>query len=523
MSFLENLKQKKIARWTLAYLASAWLLMQLIDVLGARWGISDAAARLVDVSLVIGLGITLVVAWYHGDEGQQRIGGKELLIIAALVVLGGLGASVLTMVNPSPERTTDLAHAEDVSGHTDDTAPWIAVVPFRASASSAEVRQFAGDVTGDITAGLSRFSHLPVISRSATEAVWQSTPDLRQLGDGLGARYIMEGEVREAGGTIRLTVQLTDAEDGTTVWSERYDRDIGDGGVLAIQDELTDVVVATVADVSGVVTRTLATSVINRKPETLSPYEAVLQWSFNRQRAGPEEHLKARIALERAVALRPDYAVAWACLAHVYVEEYMSDYNVLPGSLDRALQAARQAVDLDPTSSLAQYSLAVTHYFRQEVREFRVAAERAIALNERDASSIAMLGILISYSGDWERGVALSKRAMHLNPNHPGYYRFNSFFDAYRRGDYESAPDVALRVDMPEYIGDPLVRTLAYVRLGDMAAAKSAAEDLQRLFPDPEWEFGRLALSNWFYNQPELLAEITGDLDRAGLKMSYPE
>ena len=518
MSFLTELKNRKIVQWALAYLASAWLFMQLIDVVGARWGVSDGASRIIDVVLVVGFFVTLVVAWYHGEQGRQWVSGPELVIIAALL---GIGAIALWVLDSESEDTeTTIESAARVSPPVDiDAAPWIAVLPFRVQGEDAGLAAFAAGLTDDITAALSQFSHLLVLSRSATEDVSAEVTDVRQLGQALGARYVMEGSLRAVGETLRLTVQIMDARNGTTVWSETLDRQLDRSSTLQLQDEITARIVATVADVNGVVTRTLAAQIDESAPETLTPYEAVLRWSLNRRRVSEQDHLETRIALERAVQLAPDYADAWACLAHTYLDEYMSSYNVQPDSLDRALDAAQTAVGLDPANSLTQYSLALVHYFRQDLGAFRAGTERVIELNPLDTNAIALLAILLGYSGDWEQSVALTTRAMELNPDHPGWYRFNTFMDEYRQGRYTAALDIALRINMPGYWGDPLTRTLAHAQLGNEIEARAAAADLLALWPEFEAEYYRKGLLNWIYNQPALVDQIIDGLRKAGLDM----
>jgi TolB-like protein len=518
MSFAAELKDRKIVQWALAYLASAWLLMQLIDVVGERWGVSDGASRIIDVVLVIGFFITLVVAWYHGEQGRQWVSGPELVIIAALLGIGAIALWVLEGRHGDAETT--VGSATRVAPPVDiDAAPWIAVLPFRVQADDPGLEAFAAGLTDDVTAALSRFSHLLVLSRSATENVSADIADVRQLGEALGARYVMEGSLRGSGETLRLTVQLMDARNGTTVWSETLDRQLDPSSTLQLQDEMTGRIVASVADVNGVVTRTLAAQIDDSAPETLTPYEAVLRWSINRRRVSEQDHLETRIALERAVRLEPDYADAWACLSHTYLEEYMSDFNVEPDSLGRALEAAQTAVGLDPASSLTQYALALVQYFRQDLGAFRAGIERVIELNPLDTNAIAMLAILLGYSGDWEQSIALTTQAMELNPDHPGWYRFNSFMNEYRQGHYAAALDIAQRINMPGYWGDPLARTVAHARLGNDTEAGAAAAELLALWPDFEAEYYRKGLLNWIYNQPELVEQIIDGLRRAGLKM----
>ena len=99
--------------------------------------------------------------------------------------------------------------------------------------------------------------------------------------------------------------------------------------------------------------------------------------------------------------------------------------------------AARRAVEAAPSSPLAPFSLAQALYFQKEFESFRNVAERAAALNPMDGNSIAFLGELLTYAGESERGLALAGRAKQLNPNHPGWYWYADYYDAYRRGDDE--------------------------------------------------------------------------------------
>src|SRR5207244_8176866 len=107
--------------------------------------------------------------------------------------------------------------------------------------------------------------------------------------------------------------------------------------------------------------------------------------------------------------------------------------NATPDALDRSLRAARNAVEAAPLHSLPYYALAQALYFKKEFTAFRVAADRAVSLNPMDGATAAFMGMLIAYAGDWERGCALSDTGCQLNPNHPGWYRYPAWHDAYRK------------------------------------------------------------------------------------------
>src|SRR3954471_11760567 len=87
--FLQRLKQRKLVQWTLAYVAAAFALLQGIDIVAQRFGWPEQAMRFVIVALSIGLFVTLVLAWYHGERGAQRVSGAELLIISLVLAVGG--------------------------------------------------------------------------------------------------------------------------------------------------------------------------------------------------------------------------------------------------------------------------------------------------------------------------------------------------------------------------------------------------------------------------------------------------
>ncbi|HMJ06173.1 MAG TPA: hypothetical protein VK474_07940, partial [Chthoniobacterales bacterium] len=306
---------------------------------------------------------------------------------------------------------------------------------------------------------------------------------------------------------------------GTHLWTETFDRDLQKADIFELQDEITDRVVATVADQYGVLARSMAMATAAKSPEMLTPYEAVLRFFLYAQRVTPEDHRLTRTALEHAVEIQPDYADAWACLATMILEEYRIAFNPQPNPLDRALHAAQRAVDADPASQMANYSLAVAHYFRGDLGAFRATAARALALNAQEGSITAYLGMLYCFSDDWERGIPLTARAMNLNPHHPGWYRFAPFFDQYRQRHYAEALAIAQQINLPEYFGTHYAAAIAQAQLGNRPAAKAAVERTLQLWPDFEQNFLAGHLEKWIFNQPELIAHIVEGLELAGLRL----
>src|SRR5438034_2795595 len=165
----------------------------------------------------------------------------------------------------------------DAEAARTDEGFWVAVLPFKYSGSDADLTSLAEGLTEDIVTGLSRFSYLKVIARSSTGRYANESVDIRSAGKELGARYVMEGSLRQAGAKLRLAVQLVDAVSGAHLWAENYERIFSPDAVFDLQDELVPRIVATLADHYGVLAHSMSESLRSKAPEQLIPYEAVLR------------------------------------------------------------------------------------------------------------------------------------------------------------------------------------------------------------------------------------------------------
>ena len=375
------------------------------------------------------------------------------------------------------------------------------MLPFKTQGADPELAAFADGLGEDITAGLSRFSHLFVISRHSALQHAERSLDVRAIGRELGARYALEGAVRKAGSAVRVSVQLVDASTGTHMWAEAYDRDLAGAGIFKVQDDITDRVVATVADPYGVLVRSMALAVRDRPVEELSAQELALRCFAYWHHIRPDEHARLRAALERKLEREPTHAEAWACLSRLYSQEHEFRLNPLPDSVERAREAARRAVELDPTCQSGWEALAEASYFARDLGAFRNAAERAMALNPRNTSALAFMGVLISHGGEWDRGVGIMQRSMELNPHHPGWYHFPRFFDHYRKREFDQALATTKRMNMPEDFWTHAVTAAACGRLGRKEEARAALDALRSLMPGYREELGP-TLGLWILDAP---------------------
>jgi eukaryotic-like serine/threonine-protein kinase len=404
--------------------------------------------------------------------------------------------------------------AADSGASRADEGFWVAVLPFKYIRGNSDLAVLAEGLNDDIVTGMSKFSYLRVVARTSTARYAKQAVDVRTAGKELGARYVMEGSIRQAGAKVRIAVQLVDAESGAGLWAETYDRAFNPDATLELLDDVAPRIVATVSDAQGILAHSMTEALRNRDPESLTPYEALLRSFGFHQHVSVEEHLAGLTALERAVKQAPDRADCWAMLSWLYRAEYTHGYNARPDPLDRSLEAARRAVNLAPSNQLAHAALASAHFFRHELGSFRAAAERALALNRIEGYTTAFLGLHFAYSGDWERGCALSERATQLNPNHPGWYWMPLAINAYRQHDGERALEYALKINMPGLWTAQVTLAVVNSQLGQMEQARIALRDLLAIRPGFATA-AREELGVWW--KPEMVEQMMGDLRKAGL------
>ena len=490
------------ALWT-AQVALAVVNSQLGKMNQARSAVRDLLACRPDFAARAGEDLSI---WWQPDLVEEMLGDLRK-------------AGLNTSGADSPMQPLAAIQTRTGSGATRaDGGFWVAVLPFKAASGDAELEGLADGLNEDVTTGLSRFPYLQVIANNSAMAYKGRAADIRTVGRELGARYVIEGSIRKRGRALRVSAQLMDAVSGAQLWAETYDREVGDAGTFQIQDDLTDHIVTAVADGYGVLVRSMAAPTRERKVEELSAAELVLRYYAYMQQVDVQEHAALRAGFERVLQREPNYAIAWACLANLYVLEYADGFNPREKPLERAQEAAWRAVKIDPACQMGWKLLAAVHFFSRDFTSFRETAERALSLNPRDGTTVAYTAMMMGFAGDWERGVALMQRAMELNRHHPGWY-YNIFFhDHYRKGNYEAALQAAKKINMPEYHWMHLTIAATCGMLGRYEEARTAIESLRKYNPTfLDLENVREELRRWDPDKDEVERFMQG-LQKAGLK-----
>ncbi|HAA05686.1 MAG TPA: adenylate/guanylate cyclase domain-containing protein, partial [Syntrophobacteraceae bacterium] len=270
--------------------------------------------------------------------------------------------------------------------------PSIIVLPFVNMSNDPEQEYFSDGITEDITTDLSKISSLFVISRNSAFTYKGRTTKVQDISREMGVRYVMEGSVRKAGERVRITAQLIDAASDHHLWAERYDRPLTD--IFSVQDEIVRRIVTTL---KLQITLQEQGVIVGKHTDNLEAYDAFLRGIDCFWRLTKEGNAEARHLWEKALALDPQYAEAYAWLGGTYRLEWLFHWSGTPQTLERALELAHRALALDDTLPFARTLLSHVYANQQQYAQAIEEGERAIVLDPNNADSYAFKAdILIS-------------------------------------------------------------------------------------------------------------------------------
>jgi TolB-like protein len=421
-----RIRERKLVQWAAAYLAAAWLILQVVALVGHSFDWSPFVVRGVVALLAAGFFAALVLAWYHGEQGRQRATGAELLMLAGILVIAA--ALVALVSGPGDGERSGRAAGAGVGGDDSRAAPAygasVAVLPFDDLSGVPGGDYFAEGVTEEIIGELARIQGLKVISRTSVVALTGSRLTLPQIADTLGVLHVLQGSYRRSGDRVRVSVQLIDPASETHLWVETFDRELDD--LFAVQEEIArQVGEALLARIEVVGPRGAGS-----RTERSAAYDAYLRGTFARQGQSREGLQEAIEAFEEAIALDPGFAPAYANLSASHTLWALFAY---PGGIDLyhraalALELAQRAVELDP--SLAEAHAALGHARMRAGMPIDPAVadlERAVELAPSRAEGRLLLAVVLAAAGRHADAVRSAEIAVALDPLSAGGHDFLS-------------------------------------------------------------------------------------------------
>src|SRR6266852_3321628 len=389
--------------------------------------------------------------------------------------------------------------------------PSIAVLPLTNMSGDREQEYFSDGITDDLITALSRLPGLFVIARTSSFTYKGKAVGLQDVGKELGVKYVLGGGVRKARDQVRITVQLADATTGEERWAERSDRPLRD--VFALQDEIVRRIVTTLN-----LQLTLAQRgfLIPRTTDNLEAYDDVLRGAEYSLSFTKDGNAKARQMFEKAIALDPKYAQAYAGLGLNYFLGWILLLSPDPNALERAFQLAQQAIALDDSLSPAHSILAAIYVQKGQYDQAVTEAQRSIALNPNSPLGYVWLAEVMNNMARPTEALVAVEKAMRLDPRNRNRYLSEQGHAYTELGRYEEAiPAFKRDPAFTNNLWDHVHLAQDYVQVGQEDAAHAAAAEVERRVAlNPNSPPGYWALARVMNNMAEP-AQALGAAEKA--------
>ena len=433
MSLFEELKRRNVFRVGLAYAISAWILLQVVDLVLENIAAPEWVMQVFMLAVAIGFPIALLFAWAFEmtpegiklekdvdrsasitpQTGQKMNRGIIIALGIAVVLLlvDKFKTETVEDLSPSVSVTTQDVDTPFVEASTPEAVEKsIAVLPFVDMSPDGDQAYFADGISEEILNVLVKTHSLKVAGRTSSFQFRGRSEDLRVIGEQLGVAHILEGSIRKSNNRVRITAQLVTANDGFHLWSETYDRELTD--IFAIQDEIARSITDALA-----IELNLSDSgqtLVSASTTNMDAYDRYLE--ARGLIAQRQDFPRALRILDEATQLDPQFAEGWAANAQAYT---LAIYYI---NIDRgeasgqAESMALKALEINPNLSTAHSALADVYRDRFEWQKAQESYLRALALNPDDIEANAQFAQMLWRASYFEEALKYSARSTELDP-----------------------------------------------------------------------------------------------------------
>lgn len=442
MSLLAELNRRKVIRVALFYIVSAWLLVQVAETVLPLFEVPDSVLRGLIILLVLGLVPALVFAWVFewtpdgirlDSEARQTEGAgprhsnklNVATLVVALLAIGFMLVDRTLLQSPAPAVVA--AQEIVVAAEAPTPAPAvpqasIAVLPFADLSPAGDQEYFSDGIAEEILNALVRVEGLEVASRTSAFQFKGREIGIPEIAMTLGVRHVLEGSVRKAGDSLRITAQLIDASNDRHLWSETFDRALTVENVFAIQDEIAKAIVSALVASLGIEIASQPRPV-TQSTDDLGAYDLYLRARAQFQARRDLDEADAMLA--RALEQDPDFVKAWELRAAMQMVLVGYGYTQrTPAEHDRlGLAYAEEALARDPDSAMALAARANIRFLatlggreRHDIADSIGDLERSITLDPHDSSARNWLSMALATVGRMDKALAVLSACVELDP-----------------------------------------------------------------------------------------------------------
>jgi adenylate cyclase len=414
-------------------------------------------------------------AWYRLKQWQ-----KVAVTLAVATFQVFLGLAVKNYLDPAVSTPGMFSFFTEKTALPLPDKPSIAVLPFENMTGDPRQEYFTDGFTEQIITSLSKISSLFVIARNSSFTYKGKPVKVQQVSKELGVRYVLEGSVQKFSGRIRINVQLIDAISGQHVWAESYDRDLKD--IFRLQDE----VILKIASAMSV--NLTAGEQAREWAEGTKSLEAYLKLMQGREyliKGNRESIALARRMAEETIAMDPKYADAYALLGATHQADVYLGTSRPQDSIAKAIEWTQKALDMNGSLADARSRLGVLYSWSGRYDEGIAEAERGVELNPNSGRANFNLAVVLRYAGKSKEAIPVIRKALRLEPIAPDIYVQNLALVHFQTGDCKEAIatcEKGLKRD-PDSLNSHVIMAAVYGGCGREKEARKEATEILRINP----------------------------------------
>jgi adenylate cyclase len=407
-------------------------------------------------------------------------------IVAVATILIGLAVWGVTVRDEVPQMVTADGTPTDDPLLAMPQGPAVIVLPFDDLDGGDTQTYFDEGLARDITTELTAFRHLRVLDSGTAAAYKGKQADARDIRLEYGVDYVLKGSVQREQTRIRVNMQLLDAENGQSVWAERFDEDLTTESLFAIQDRILESVVTEVAQSNAAISKAELQRARRVPAPDLDAYHCVLRARLAWDLLEPTSHGETRDCLERAVAEYPNYTPAWSRLSFIYLDEHRFGYNPRPEPLRRATEAAHKAIALDANDAGGHLALAHVHFANRNAEAAQLAIKKALSLEPHLAGVLMESANLLSQMGEFDYANELYEKSLAMNPAFSDVVNWTPFRKAMADQDWDAAIEYMTAAEQmaPDFYWHPAALAAVYALSGRIQEGKAKLARALELKPD---------------------------------------
>ena len=407
-NYWREIKRRNVIKAGLAYLIVAWLITQVLSIVLPTFEAPPSILKSALIILLIGFPVWIVFSWIYeftpdGIIKTSDIDSKNSMMpktgsrLNKVIIFSLFLAVIVLVIDRFYNKPVQVLNYGDKS---------IAVLAFADMSPDNNHEYFSDGISEELLNILVKIPELKVISRTSSFSYKDKDLTATEIGGELNVSHILEGSIRKAGNTVRITAQLINTNDGSHVWSHTYDRELD--SIFKVQDEIA-------GEVSNQLKLTLLGATVSNNPPNTQAYNLYLQANHLYRQNTKDSFIKAKELIEQSIEIDSTYSNSWDLLASIYNSGY---YNFSIGdaenSIVKGLEAIERAINLDPNSAAA---FATRSSLKERMWNFEESdkdMEKAMELKPNDAIIIGTAA-LYTY-GDLNKSVNLLNKAISIDP-----------------------------------------------------------------------------------------------------------